>query len=99
MSEYEVSWIVVLTLVTLVGLMIALLKPIINLNKNLVQLSLATASLEREINRVQQAADRSELKNSEAHTRLWNHNEKQDEMLNDHENRIGRIEERYEDKH
>lgn len=79
--------------------MIALLKPIINLNKNLVQLSLATASLEREINRVQQAADRSELKNSEAHTRLWHHNEKQDEMLNDHENRIGRIEERYEDKH
>lgn len=34
--------------------------------------------------------------NKDGHKRIWDHNEKQDEMLNDHEERISKMEGRSE---
>lgn len=75
------TWEFVLGIFTLVGLMIAIVKPIITLTN---AITLLNSNLENLANQFQEF----DVSNSESHRRLWAYNEKQDSLLQTHERRI-----------
>lgn len=79
------EWSVVLVIVTLVGLGAAIIKPVISLTKSITTLTVATEGLKEEMNCFRE-------KNSESHDRIWKHEDKQDEQLDDHEKRLIKVE-------
>ena len=79
------EWTVVTVIVVLSGLVISFVKPLISLNGTLTRLADAVAVLERELKDISE-------KNREAHTRLWEKEAEQDELLRSHELRLSRIE-------
>lgn len=88
------EWTVVTALVVVVGLFITVGTPIIKLNSNIVKLNMNLDALRAKTE--ENAADLEEQKKHahDAHQKLWDHNNGQDKMLNDHENRIQRLEEK-----
>ncbi len=78
-------WSVVLVIVTLVGLGAVIIKPVVSLTRSITTLTVAVENLQKDMSGLT-------TKNSEAHERIWNHEEKQDAQLEDHEKRIIRIE-------
>ena len=83
------EWGVVGVIIALVGLGAAIIKPILSLNTSIVKLTAAVENLQEDLRE-------STTKNSKAHERLWDHNEKQDKTLDDHEKRIVCLEHREE---
>lgn len=81
------EWEVYLVIVSLVGFAIAVGTPIIKLNTSITRL------IDR-LNNLDESMDELTVKNSKSHERLWNHNEKQDELIKDHEKRIIVLEEK-----
>ena len=79
------EWTVVTVIVVLSGLVISFVKPLISLNGTLTRLADAVAVLERELKDISE-------KNREAHTRLWEKEAEQDELLRSHELRLSRME-------
>lgn len=79
------EWQVVTVIIALAGFAISIITPIIKLTKSITTL---TVTLEQVDNRL--TAQEQSSKNS--HKRLWEKNEEQDEILNDHEKRITLIE-------
>lgn len=71
-------------LVTLVGLAVAVISivtPIIKLTKTMAELTIGVQSLKDSLNNII-------TKNHDAHSRMWDHNKRQDEVINDHDKRI-----------
>ena len=68
-------------IVVLLGLFITVGAPVIRLNSTIVKL---TAT----VNNLGERLERLEGDNSDSHKRLWQKNEAQDKVLNDHETRI-----------
>lgn len=88
MTEYQVIGVIV----TLVGLGVAIITPIIKLNTNIVKLTDA-------VNALREAHDKMDKTNTEEHKLLHeriNHrkkeNEELDDRVSDHENRISILE-------
>jgi len=81
------EWTVVTVIAALTGLVVSFVKPLITLNGTLTRLADAVAVLERELKEMAE-------KNREDHSRLWDKEQAQDDILQDHEKRITRIEER-----
>ena len=81
------EWEVYLVIVSLVGFAIAVGTPIIKLNTSITRL------IDR-LNNLDESMDELTVKNSKSHERLWNHNEKQDELIKDHGKRIIVLEEK-----
>nr|DAH93696.1 MAG TPA: hypothetical protein [Caudoviricetes sp.] len=86
------EWGVVGVIVTLAGLAVAIVKPIVQLNTNIVKLTDAVDGLKK-------AHTKSETDNEKEHKQLHeriNHRKKENEELNDrvtdHENRISLLE-------
>jgi cell division protein FtsL len=79
------EWTVVGVIVVLFGLMVSVVTPLLKLNTSITQLTCAVSVLQKNIEGLT-------TKNSESHTKLWEHNSKQDSMLADHETRIKIIE-------
>lgn len=79
------EWTVVTVLIALVGLLAALVKPIVSLTKSITKLTVV-------VERVQGDVETMTTHNTEAHRRIWEHNDEQDGKLNDHETRITMIE-------
>ena len=82
------EWTVVTVIIALVGLFLTVGNPIIKLNSNIVKLNLSVDALREKTD-----AQASDLKDFEAHAheshrRLWEHNDKQDKQLAEHEARI-----------
>lgn len=79
------EWEVVGVLVVLVGLFIAVGSPIIKYTKDntkvMTELTEAVKALTKDLTDL-------EKNNTDAHRRIWQHNDKQDEQLADHEKRI-----------
>ena len=86
------EWTVVGVIATLVGLFFTVGKPILNLNKNLVKFNISIEHNTSEIAdlKTELAHQRSEA--TASHNRLWDHNDKQDKQLSEHELRIGLLE-------
>ena len=75
-------------LVTLIGLIVAVISivtPIMKLTKTMAELTIGVQSLKDSLNNII-------TKNHDAHARMWNHNKRQDEVINDHDKRIGIVE-------
>lgn len=71
-------------LVTLIGLAVAVISivtPIIKLTKTMAELTIGVQSLKDSLNNII-------TKNHDAHSRMWEHNKRQDEVINDHDKRI-----------
>lgn len=79
------EWTVVSVIVVLSGFVISLIKPLIGLNNALTRLTDAVGVLERELKSISG-------KNSEAHARLWGREAEQDQLLQEHEVRLTRLE-------
>jgi hypothetical protein len=75
------EWAVVGVIAVLFGLMTAVVTPLMKLNTSITQLTCAVSVLQKNIEGLTS-------KNSESHTKLWEHNSKQDSLLADHETRI-----------
>lgn len=86
------EWMVVGVIVTLVGLFLTIGRPILELNKSMVTYGIEIRHNSQEVSSLKDEikAQREDARNS--HQRLWDHNDKQDEKLNDHEQRIGLLE-------
>lgn len=81
------EWTVVGVIVVLVGLVTAIVTPMIRLNTSITKLTCAVDNFQKNLDELTQ-------KNADSHARLWRHNVDQDKILNDHETRICVIERR-----
>ncbi len=75
------EWNVFLVLVAIVGFFFTVGAPIIKLNTNITKLN---ASLES----IQKDQVKLERDNHDAHKRIWEHNDEQDKMLEEHRLRL-----------
>lgn len=80
------EWTVVTVIIALVGLFVAVGAPIIRQTKTMTKLDSTMETLSSKLIEL-------ESKNSDSHRRIWDHNEKQDEQIHDHEIRIVKLEE------
>lgn len=81
------EWDVVSVLVVIVGLFFTVGKPVISLMQSINTLNRTCKSLDEAFKEFQR-------KNHESHARIWEHNEEQDAILKNHEERLIRFEER-----
>ena len=79
------EWTVVSVLVTLVGLGVAVIKPLINLNSVITRLTEVVKTLETKLSEVTE-------RNTASHARIWSNLNEQGEQLADHETRLTVIE-------
>lgn len=79
------EWSVIVMLITLSGGIIAVVRPIVTLTKAITELTVTCKNLDGQFEGMKN-------KNTESHRRLWEHNETQDNILNNHEIRIQNIE-------
>lgn len=75
------EWNIVLVLAELIGLFLLLGKPILTLNKTITEFN-------TELKNMGQRVSKLEDSKSEAHNKLWEHNDQQDKRIADHETRI-----------
>lgn len=81
------EWTIVTVIIALVGLFMAVGAPIIRQTKTMTKLDTTMETLSDKLTQL-------ESKNTDSHRRIWEHNEKQDEQLQDHEIRIVTLEHR-----
>lgn len=79
------EWQVVTVIVALVGLVTAIVAPLIRLNTSITKL---TVTLDQALERLAKQEENSHA----SHKRIWDKNKEQDKRLNDHEKRISFIE-------
>ena len=75
------EWGVVGVIVVLAGLFLTVGNPIIKLNNNVTRMNTILDMLSRD-------HEEDMKKNSESHDRIWKHNDRQDEKIEDHDRRI-----------
>ena len=75
------EWAVVGVIVTLIGLIAAVVKPLITLNTTLTKLVDSVATLDKNITALT-------TDNTASHARIWGELDEHDEKLNDHETRL-----------
>ena len=86
------EWGIVEVLVVLIGLFATVGAPIIKLISSITKLNATVDNLRENVDSVTR-------RNTDAHRRLWEHNEKQDAEIRDHGNRIERLEGRVDIYH
>ena len=79
------EWAVVGVIITLLGLVAAVVKPLITLNTTLTKLTDSVATLDKNITALT-------TDNTASHARIWGELNAHDETINDHETRISIIE-------
>ena len=83
------EWQVVGVIIALVGLVGATVAPLIRLNSTITKLTLTVDHLVKDM-------DEQHRRSHDAHTKLWDHQNEQDEKLVNHEIRITKLENRKE---
>ncbi len=86
------EWGVVGVIIALVGLFFTLMKPISNLTKTITELTVVVRDLRKEM-------DEHRTNSKTSHERLWEHNEKQDNILSEHGQRLSTVEAKVGIKH
>lgn len=79
------EWAIVTVLIALVGLFITVGKPIITLNSNITKLTVTVDNLQKSV-------DRLEEKQRNDNTKVWDRLTSDDKRLDNHENRITKLE-------
>ena len=72
-------------LIALLGLLTAVVTPVVRLNSSITKLNTTMEHITKEV-------DGLKTDNHDSHKRLWDKNEEQDKALNDHETRITTLE-------
>lgn len=85
------TWEIALGIFALIGGIISIAKPVIDLNNSITAL---TVKVNDFTERLEEQIDKS----SEGRKRLWDHNGLQDKMLKDHETRIHDLETKEKEK-
>ena len=85
MESNELIGMIVVALGSILGVGVTVVKPILEVVRTMTELNESIKNLTDKFNMF-------DVANSEAHKRLWRHNEEQDEKLQDHETRISIIE-------
>ena len=83
------EWQVVGVIIALVGRVGAIVAPLIRLNSTITKLTLTVDHLVKDM-------DEQHRRSHDAHTKLWDHQNEQDEKLVNHEIRITKLENRKE---
>ena len=86
MNTNEMIGLIIVSLGSIVGLAFTVAKPILDVTKTMTTLNESIKNLTDKFSVF-------EISNLEAHKRIWNHNDEQDELLQDHEIRIKLMEE------
>lgn len=81
------EWQVVGVIVVLVGLAGSIIGPVIKLNSSITRLTVTMERLVRDMDAFKESSH-------DAHQRLWEKNDEQDKIINDHETRITSLEKR-----
>lgn len=79
------EWTAVTVLIALVGLGAAVVKPIVSLTQSITRLTVVVEGLRQDM-------DEERAHNRDGHRKLWEHNDRQDGQLSEHERRIGQLE-------
>lgn len=87
MGTNEMVGLIIVSLGSILGVGITVVKPILEVVKSITELNESIKNLTDKFNAF-------EVTNLEAHKRIWNHNDEQDERLQDHEIRLKIIEDR-----
>ena len=69
----------------LIGGIVSIVTPIVKLTKSITELTVKVDDFARQI-------EQQSVRSKEAHKRLWEHNEEQDDKLQEHEIRISNLE-------
>ena len=80
------EWEIFTVIIAIVGAAITVTTPVLKLTSTITKLNETCESLQAKFSKF-------EDNNKESHRRIWEHNTKQDEKLNDHEIRIHTLEE------
>lgn len=83
----SLEWTIVTVLVTMAGLFLSVMTPLLKLNSTIIRLNASVDALNEEM-------EKYTVKNDQSHDRLWRKSDEQSERLNDHEKRIVRLEQR-----
>lgn len=90
------EWDVVLVIVVLINMILSIYNPISKSQKEntkaMTELTVTMKNLSEKMLNYEKDMDALDIKNHESHRRIWNHNEEQDKQLNEHENRIVKLE-------
>lgn len=81
------EWTIVTVIATLMGLLVSVVRPLMNLNATITRLTEVVNTLEKNISGLS-------ARNSETHGRLWEKTEEHGEILNRHETRLQLLERR-----
>ena len=87
MNESEMIGLIVVSLGTVLGVGAVVVRPMLLVVKSITELNDSIRNLAKNFNDF-------EIANNNSHKRIWDHNDEQDEMLQDHEIRIKLIEDR-----
>ena len=79
------EWQVVGVIVTLIRLFLAVGKPLMKLNSSITKLDVTMVRLTKDVDVIKENSH-------DAHQRLWEKNDEQDKIINDHESRITSLE-------
>lgn len=79
------TWEIVVGIIALFGFLVSVITPLTKLTRIMTELTISVEGLKEAI---KQMGD----KNTESHRRIWEHNTEQDELLENHEKRITKIE-------
>ncbi|MBS7221445.1 MAG: hypothetical protein KH033_08880 [Clostridiales bacterium] len=79
------TWEIVAGLFVLIGGIVSIVTPIVKLTKSITELTVKVDDFARQI-------EQQSVRSKEAHKRLWEHNEEQDDKLQEHEIRISNLE-------
>ena len=79
------TWEIVAGLFVLIGGIVSIVTPIVKLTKSITELTVKVDDFAHQI-------EQQSVRSKEAHKRLWEHNEDQDEKIQNHELRISSLE-------
>ena len=79
------TWEIVAGRFVLIGGIVSIVTPIVKLTKSITELTVKVDDFARQI-------EQQSVRSKEAHKRLWEHNEEQDDKLQEHEIRISNLE-------
>lgn len=75
------EWVIFKDIVVIVGLVITVTTPLLKLNTSITELKTLLESVMKKVETL-------DNNNTESHRRLWEHNTEQDEVLQNHEQRL-----------
>ena len=84
------EWQIVTVIIAVVGLIATVPTPLLRLSATITKLNQTCEKLEEQFKEF-------EINNKDSHRRIWEHSDKQDARLNDHESRIYVLEEAKKD--